>query len=350
MANNDVYVVNTQGQMSALDVESGVPRWTTSTHGGRLLAVGAKRIYLNSSDGDLFIVDRATGQTVADPRSTRDRSGVNLREFDLDVTNSLNDRLYFATSSGLVLAIREIGQVRPHLLRDPKAPPFGFIPPEGDSDHAPGRTRPTPADRMRPRPMRTPRPPPSGRCRPSDDPPAPRLAPSIRGARRGRGRETTPLTRRIEGPRPRADEFPTGAKEERMDAVVPIRRALLSVSDKRGLIDLARALAGGRDASPGQRRHPRGARRGGAGGHRDLGVHGPARDPRRPGQDAPSQAPRRHPRPPRRRRGPAPRSRRRASSPSTWSSSTCTPSRRRSRGPASPSRRRSRRSTSAARA
>src|SRR4051812_29551923 len=54
---------------------------------------------------------------------------------------------------------------------------------------------------------------------------------------------TTPIMGRIEGPWPRADEFLTGAKEDRMDAVVPIRRALLSVSDKRGLVDLARALA-----------------------------------------------------------------------------------------------------------
>ncbi|MBV8228362.1 MAG: hypothetical protein JO329_00125, partial [Planctomycetaceae bacterium] len=29
-----------------------------------------------------------------------------------------------------------------------------------------------------------------------------------------------------------------------MDAVVPVRRALLSVSEKRGVVDLARALAG----------------------------------------------------------------------------------------------------------
>jgi PQQ-like domain len=141
VANSDVYVANSQGQLSVLDAESGVPRWTTSTRGARFLALGAKRIYLKSSDGDLLIVDRATGQTVADPRSTRDRSGVNLREFDLNVTNRLNDRLYFATSSGLVLAIREIGEVRPQPLRDPKAPPFGFIPTEGDSD-----TPPAPAD------------------------------------------------------------------------------------------------------------------------------------------------------------------------------------------------------------
>ena len=149
VASNDVYVVNTQGQMSALDAETGLPRWTTSTHGGQLLTVGARRIYLNSSDRDLFLIDRATGQTIADPRATRDRSGVNLREFNLDVTNSLNDRLYFATSSGLVLALREIGAAQPHLHRDPKAPPFGSIPSEdasGTPPAAPAAPAEAPAD------------------------------------------------------------------------------------------------------------------------------------------------------------------------------------------------------------
>ena len=42
-----------------------------------------------------------------------------------------------------------------------------------------------------------------------------------------------------------------------MDDVVPIRRALLSVSDKRGLIELARVLAESRRPPAGQRRHPR---------------------------------------------------------------------------------------------
>jgi hypothetical protein len=39
--------------------------------------------------------------------------------------------MYFASDSGLVVCVREIGAERPHLLRDPKALPFGYIPPEG---------------------------------------------------------------------------------------------------------------------------------------------------------------------------------------------------------------------------
>ena len=49
----------------------------------------------------------------------------------MGLTNNLNDRLYMATPSGLVICLREIGQLQPRPLRDPKQPPFGYIPPEG---------------------------------------------------------------------------------------------------------------------------------------------------------------------------------------------------------------------------
>ncbi|GAC1475014.1 MAG: hypothetical protein NVSMB9_26540 [Isosphaeraceae bacterium] len=131
VADQEIYVVNTTGHLSSIDPSNGSPLWTSSTEGGRLLAIGSKRVYLESNDDDLFIIDRKTGQMVADPRATFERVGLNLRPFELGTTNRQNDRLYFATSSGLLLCIREIGQTRPRLLRDPKAPLFGFIPDEG---------------------------------------------------------------------------------------------------------------------------------------------------------------------------------------------------------------------------
>jgi outer membrane protein assembly factor BamB len=130
-ADQDVYAVNLEGLLTALDAESGERRWMTSTHGGRVISVSAKKIYLESHDDDLFIVDRGTGHILADPRSTHQRAGLNLRDYDLSLTNDLNDRLYMATRSGLVISLREIGQSQPRPLRDPKLPPFGFIPPEG---------------------------------------------------------------------------------------------------------------------------------------------------------------------------------------------------------------------------
>jgi hypothetical protein len=133
VAGDDVFVVNTAGQLTSVDVKTGSVRWTNSTQGGRLIAIGAKRIYLESHDEDLFIIDRATGQTTADPQTTLHRAGLNLRPYDYGITNRFNDRLYFATASGLIIALREDGQLSPRLLRDPKEVPFGTIPAEGVS-------------------------------------------------------------------------------------------------------------------------------------------------------------------------------------------------------------------------
>jgi len=131
VAGTDVYVVNTSGVLNAVEVGSGSARWSTATHGGRLMSVSPQRIYLESHDEDLFIVDRGTGLIVADPRSTFSRAGVNLRSYDLSLTNTLNDRLYLGSKMGLIFSLREVGQTQPQWLRDPKAPKFGTIPPEG---------------------------------------------------------------------------------------------------------------------------------------------------------------------------------------------------------------------------
>jgi outer membrane protein assembly factor BamB len=130
-ADDDVYAVNVEGLLTALDAKTGQRRWMTTTHGGRVISIGAHRVYLESHDEDLFIVDRGTGQILADPRATHERAGLNLRDYDLSLTNNVNDRLYMATRSGLMICLREMGQIQPRPLRDPKLPPFGFIPPEG---------------------------------------------------------------------------------------------------------------------------------------------------------------------------------------------------------------------------
>jgi outer membrane protein assembly factor BamB len=131
VAGDDIFIVNTAGSLFSIEPKGGTSKWMNSTLGGRLLAVGEKRIYLESHDDDLFIVDRASGQVVVSPHATFSRIGLNLREYQLAPTNYENDRLYFATTSGMVIAIRETGATAPRMLRDPKALPFGYIPPEG---------------------------------------------------------------------------------------------------------------------------------------------------------------------------------------------------------------------------
>ena len=68
VADDDVYVVNVAGFLSSIDAKTGEIRWTVSTLGGRLLSVSQTKVYLESHDDDLFVVDRATGKIDLRPR------------------------------------------------------------------------------------------------------------------------------------------------------------------------------------------------------------------------------------------------------------------------------------------
>ena len=131
VADEDIYIANTAGNLSSLDPSSGVPRWTKATQGGQFVSISAGKVYLRSFNLDLFVVDRKSGQVVVDPGESLLRAGLNLREYELDFVNRFNDRLYFATTSGMIVCIRESAQVAPRPLRDPNARPFGYVPPEG---------------------------------------------------------------------------------------------------------------------------------------------------------------------------------------------------------------------------
>jgi outer membrane protein assembly factor BamB len=122
VADQDVYIANTAGNLSCLDPVTGVPRWTRSTQGGQVVSISASKLYLRSFNLDLFIVDRKTGRVLVDPGESLLRAGLNLREFDLNIVNRFDDRLYFATPSGMIVAIREVDQVAPRVLKDPKCP------------------------------------------------------------------------------------------------------------------------------------------------------------------------------------------------------------------------------------
>jgi len=154
VVDDDIYVVNDEGMLTEVDVATGLSRWTISTLGGRLLAVTATKLYLETHDGDLFVVDRQTGKVIYDPAMTLTRAGINLRGFSLGPTNRFDDRLYFGTTHGLIICLREINQVAPRTLRDPKAKPFGYVPPEGYPDEfntAPPPVIPTPAETTEPK-------------------------------------------------------------------------------------------------------------------------------------------------------------------------------------------------------
>lgn len=136
VAGNEVFVENSQGALSSLDPETGTLRWEHYTGNAALLAISPGRVYLRSIDGDLLVVDRQTGRSIADAAATQERAGLNLRSFSLTPTNRVDDRMVFGTPSGLLVSIRETGQLQPSPLRDPNAEPFGVLP-EGEESTPP---------------------------------------------------------------------------------------------------------------------------------------------------------------------------------------------------------------------
>ena len=99
--------INTAGDLSSLDPKTGAVRWTIPTQGGRLESVTPTKIYLRSLQSRPVrrrSCDRPDGGR---PVGVHLRVGLNLREYDLDIVNRFNDRMYFATRSGLILAPRD---------------------------------------------------------------------------------------------------------------------------------------------------------------------------------------------------------------------------------------------------
>jgi len=111
-------------------------KWALRTGGGRPPALGKSGISFVPRAGAPFVVDKETGAMRYDAATVLGRFGLDLREFSFRVTNGITDRLYFATPTGLLICLHEIGLTRPLTLKDPREATFGFVP-EPDSRTTP---------------------------------------------------------------------------------------------------------------------------------------------------------------------------------------------------------------------
>ncbi len=134
VAGDTIFVINAMGEVFCVDARDGKVNWSQRTPGYRLVALAGSQLFIATVDHDLVILDRATGRIISNSHETRERVGLDLREYSVPTTNRQNDRLYFAAPNGLVIALRHIGAIAPTNLRDPKGPKFGFIPEGGIPD------------------------------------------------------------------------------------------------------------------------------------------------------------------------------------------------------------------------
>lgn len=141
VADENIYVINARGVMFSIEPKTGTIRWAHATSGGRLLALGANRVYLQTADGDLTMIDRATGDILASPVATRERAGLCLRRYDLHVTNQENDRIFLGNRRGELIGLREVGAFQPRPLRTTNEP-WGKVPEGEKLPVAPGGDQP----------------------------------------------------------------------------------------------------------------------------------------------------------------------------------------------------------------
>lgn len=115
---NDVYVVPHREGLTSIAVNSGGVNWQQTQATAFVTATDA-HVYARDHGGNLLILDRETGQV---------KSSINLRQFPLQVSNDRTDRIYLASTTGTVIALREIGSEYPvyhlHPERRPILPEF----------------------------------------------------------------------------------------------------------------------------------------------------------------------------------------------------------------------------------
>ena len=130
VAGDDAYTVTKDGILYAINAKQGTEKWQLQIGKAKLLAITPTKIYGVTVDGAMAVVNRADGTVAVTPEQSYHSFGVDLKNYSARLANDRNDRIYLASDDGLLLCLRELGQVNPTPLRDPKLPKFGTTPQE----------------------------------------------------------------------------------------------------------------------------------------------------------------------------------------------------------------------------
>jgi outer membrane protein assembly factor BamB len=109
-----VFITPTRVGMYCLDTRDGTQLWHQPL-ASEFMAASQGRVYSSDSQGGLLALDRATGDVVG---------RIPMREFSIRSANELTDRVFMATTDGLVACFREQGQSTPLYHRYPERRPI----------------------------------------------------------------------------------------------------------------------------------------------------------------------------------------------------------------------------------
>lgn len=130
VAGDDAYTVTKNEILYAINAKKGTENWQLPIGKAKLLAITPTKLYGVTAEGAMAVVSRADGRILVTPEKSYHSFGVDLKNYTTRLSNDHNDRIYLATEDGLLICLRELGQVVPVPLRDPKLPKFGTTPQE----------------------------------------------------------------------------------------------------------------------------------------------------------------------------------------------------------------------------
>ncbi|MEK6262954.1 MAG: PQQ-binding-like beta-propeller repeat protein, partial [Planctomycetota bacterium] len=111
---NDLYITPDRGGMYCLDATTGAQRWWQPSL-TRFLAVTGGAMFASDDEGNLIKVSRANGAIIGSHP---------LRVFSVRVSNDRTDRLYLSTESGLIIGLRQKGELLPVFHKFPDRLPI----------------------------------------------------------------------------------------------------------------------------------------------------------------------------------------------------------------------------------
>lgn len=129
--NDDLFIMPDRGGMYCLEAPTGSQRWWQPNQEA-VIAVAGDAIFTSDSNGNLVRIARDSGAL---------SGSIALRSFSKRVTNERTDRVYMATESGLVVAMRLRGESIPVYHKFPdRLPILPLIEPEEADSSAEPKT------------------------------------------------------------------------------------------------------------------------------------------------------------------------------------------------------------------
>ena len=105
-ANDGVYVSGDRSGVARIDVKTGEVDWRTEDGADMVLAINDEHVYVRDRQSNLLIYEKGRVHDRVTMKS-RPLTKMSMETFNVPVTNSVTDRLYLASDSGLIVSLRD---------------------------------------------------------------------------------------------------------------------------------------------------------------------------------------------------------------------------------------------------